>query len=51
MASSMDLARDDENEFEETEVKWINIIFVPFNYCLQLIVLFTVIIKCTMVSV
>lgn len=47
----MNLERDEEELSEETEVKWINIIFVPFNYCLQLIVLTTVIIKCTMVSV
>lgn len=51
MASSMDLARNEEEIPDETEVKWINIIFVPFHFCLKLVVLCVVIVKCVMVSI
>lgn len=51
MTSSMDLTGNEKVIPDETEVKWINIIFVPFHYSLKLVVLITVIIKCAMVSV
>lgn len=50
MASSMNFAEDEDKASEDTEVKWINIIFVPFHYYLKLLVLMAVIIKCIMVS-
>lgn len=51
MVSSVEVTRNEEEIVEKQEVKWIDKIFVPCHFCLKLMVLIVVIIKCAMVSV